>query len=83
MTTVRLPPELEHKLTQHAAESGTSKSELIKQALENWLEGLENERDSYELGHEYFGTEGSGDGSLSVAAKARLKEKLRAHRRTH
>ncbi len=80
MTTVRLPSELERKLNDWAQAEGTTKSELIKRALELWFEQAAGERDSFELGRDYFGTHGSGDGRLSAQAKSKLKEKLRAHR---
>ena len=78
MTTVRLPAELEKKLSSRAEALLTSKSELIKEALELLFEHQDTEKDSYELGEPYFGKYGSGDGTLSVTYKQRLKDKLRA-----
>jgi len=80
MTTVRLPGELEHKLDVLSKEKQTSKSEIIKEALESYFSEAENEKDSYESGIGYFGLHGSGDGKLSVQYKSRLKEKIHAKR---
>jgi Arc/MetJ-type ribon-helix-helix transcriptional regulator len=82
MTTVRLPAEVEQKLNDLSKRKRKSKSELIKEALEAYLEQLATEEDSYTLGRGYFGQFGSGNGSLSVTYKKRLKEKLRARDHT-
>ena len=74
MTTVRLPLEIEQRLEILAREKHKSKTELIKEALE---------KDSYELGEEYFGRYGSGDGSLSVSYKEKIKDKINAKRNSH
>jgi len=74
MTTVRLPLKIEQRLEILAREKHKSKTELIKEALE---------KDSYELGEEYFGRYGSGDGSLSVLYKEKIKDKINAKRNSH
>ncbi len=78
MTSVRLPVDLEHKLDIIARKKRTSKTKVIREALENLFTQEEMEKDSYELGKEYFGKYGSGDGSLSTTYKTKLKEKLNA-----
>jgi predicted DNA-binding protein len=82
MTTVRLPADLEKKLATTSKAEKRSKSELIKEALERYFDRNESEKDSYELGKEYFGAYGSGEGTLSTSYKARIKEKLDAKRNT-
>jgi predicted DNA-binding protein len=82
MTTVRLPADLEKKLDTSSKAEKRSKSELIKEALERYFDRDEPEKGSYELGKEYFGAYGSGEGTLSASYKARIKEKLDAKRRT-
>ena len=82
MTTVRLPADLEKKLDSASRADKRSKSELIKEALERYFDRDEPEKDSYELGKEYFGLYGSGEGTLSTNYKARIKEKLDAKRST-
>ena len=78
MTTVRLPMEIEAKLAIFAEKRHKSKSEIIKEALTNLFYKEEIEKDSFELGEEYFGKYGSGDGTLSVSYKQKLKEKIHA-----
>jgi predicted DNA-binding protein len=83
MTTVRLPVEIEQKLDFLSKTKHKSKTELIKEALEDLFHQEEFEKDSYELGEEYFGKYGSGDGTLSVNYKKLLKGKIRAKRNTN
>jgi predicted DNA-binding protein len=83
MTTVRLPDDLEKKLTTLSRTKKKSKSELIKEALEQFFHQEGNEKDSYELGRDFFGQYGSGEGNLSVEYKRLLKEKVNAKRNPH
>ena len=83
MTTIRLPLEIEQKLASLSEIQNKSKTEIIKDALEEFFYQQSNEKDSYELGREYFGKFGSGDGSLSTTYKAKLKEKIHAKYNTH
>jgi Predicted DNA-binding protein with an HTH domain len=76
MTTVRLPLEIEQKLEILSHNTHKSKTDIIKEALENLFLTSENEKDSYELGIEYFGKYGSGEGNLSKEYKHILKDKL-------
>jgi predicted DNA-binding protein len=83
MTTVRLPIQIEQKLETLAKAKHKSKSELIKEALEAFFQQEEAEKDSFEIGQDSFGRYGSGDGSLSVTYKLKIKEKLNAKYNTH
>ena len=83
MTTVRLPMEMEQKLEILARRKHKSKTDLIREALEKFLFQEESEKDSYELGEEYFGKYGSGKGTLSTTYKAGIKEKINAKYNTH
>ncbi len=78
MTTVRLPFELEQRLEILAREKNKSKTDIIREALERFFHQEDAGKDSYELGEEYFGKYGSGDGSLSVTYKARIKDRINA-----
>jgi predicted DNA-binding protein len=78
MTTVRLPLEYEQKLDSLSFLKKKSKTEIIKEALDIFFHQEESQIDSYKLGEDYFGKYGSGDGSLSVTYKKRLKEKIHA-----
>jgi len=82
MTTARLPVELEQKLDAVSRTRHKSKSNLIKEALEQFFR-QEETMDSYEIGKAYFGKHGSGNGKLSTSYKKLLKDKLRAKYHTH
>jgi hypothetical protein len=60
-----------------------SKTDIIREALEKLFIQEESEKDSYELGEEYFGKYGSGDGTLSVTYKDKLKDKINAKLNSH
>jgi Arc/MetJ-type ribon-helix-helix transcriptional regulator len=83
MTTVRLPIEIEQKLEILSRTRHKSKTEVIKEALENLYFQAESEKGSYELGEDFFGIYGSGNGSLSVDYKKLLKGKLNAKNNPH
>ena len=83
MTTVRLPDDIEKRLASLSRTKKKTKSELIKEALEQFFYQQGNEKDSYELGKEYFGQYRSGKGNLSVEYKKLIKEKINAKRNTH
>jgi hypothetical protein len=76
VTTVRLPAELNEKLDAYSSAWNTTKSDVVKEALQSYFAKEETEKDSWEVGEPYFGKYGSGDGDLSVTYKKRLKEKL-------
>ncbi|GAB6058516.1 ribbon-helix-helix protein, CopG family [Desulfonatronum parangueonense] len=78
MISVRLPRELELKLENLARQRHTSKTELIRTALERFFMQEESEKDSYELGEAYFGRYGSGDGTYSATYKEKLKKRINA-----
>jgi hypothetical protein len=78
ITTVRLPHDLNQKLTAFSRSKQTTKSDIVKEALAAYFAREEAQKDSWEIGEPYFGRYGSGDGTLSASYKARLKEKLHA-----
>ena len=76
MTTVRLPSDIEAELTILAKKKHKSKSDLIQEALDYLFCKEEIEKDSYEIGENYFGQFGSGTADLSVICKQRIKDKI-------
>ncbi|MFO7882399.1 MAG: ribbon-helix-helix domain-containing protein [Kosmotogaceae bacterium] len=76
MFSVRLDDELEEKVRSMAEKAKVSKSEIVREALTEYLEARETEERPYELGQDLFGRFGSGVGDLSTTYKARIKEKL-------
>lgn len=76
MTAVRLPIELEQKLDSLSKAKHKSKTEIIKEALETFFYKEDEEKDSYEIGIQFFGQYGSGDGQLSTTYKQKINGKL-------
>jgi len=76
MTTVRLPADMERKLESISKAQKKTKSEIIKDALEMFMEQEHLNYSSYELGEDLFGQYGSGRNDLSKNYKKILKNKL-------
>lgn len=79
MLTVRLPEDLERALERLAEVEGTTKTRIVRQALERYLQGRE-ERSAFELGEDLFGRYGSGDGTRSTRVREGVRERLHAKR---
>ncbi len=76
MFSIRLDKQLDKKIEAFAAKENTSKSEIVREALTEYLTARETEEKPYELGQDLFGRYGSGQGDLSTTYKKRIKEKL-------
>ncbi len=76
MFSVRLDDELDKKIQAMAEKAKVSKSEIVREALTEYLEAREAEDKPYDLGHDLFGRFGSGEVDLSTTYKRRIKEKL-------
>ena len=76
MTSIRLTRELEEKLEQMARDQHKTKSEIIKSALENYLEHYDRMKSAYDLGKDLFGKYGSGMSNLSREYKGLLRKKI-------
>lgn len=83
MTTVRLPVDIEQRLQSLSSAKHKTKSELIKEALEFFFEKEDSEKDSFELGKEYFGKFGSGQSNLSTDYQKLVKDKICAKLSSH
>ncbi len=79
--SLRLDATIEAQLNQQASQRGLSKSELIRELINDYLNTLQCNKTPWELGKEYFGKEGSSCEDLSTNYKAILKEKLNAKSR--
>jgi predicted DNA-binding protein len=66
MTSLRLPADVEQKISSFAKARNLSKSAVILAALEKFFE-QEEEVDSFELGKDYFGRFGSDSGKAACA----------------
>ncbi len=76
MLSVRLPKELEEKINYLAKQGNKTKSDIVKEALEKYI--IENEKKAYpyDLGKEFFGKYGSGEGDLSTRYKQEVGRKI-------
>ena len=76
MLTVRLPDDLEAEVDRLAATEHRTKSEIIKDALRNYVASHAQRHSSYELGEDLFGIGESGVSDRSATYKQRLKRRL-------
>lgn len=76
MLSVRLPIQLENKLDEIVHSTNTSKTEIIKIALQMYIDELQTKRSAYNLGKDLFGKYGSGNGNLSKDYKKIIKQRL-------
>ncbi len=76
MISVRLPKDLESKIDKLSKQGNTTKSNIIKEALEKYINEEENKSNPYLLGKDLFGRYGSGKGDLSKTYKTKLKDKI-------
>ena len=76
MFSVRLDDELDKKIRALSKKTKATKSELVREALTEYLETREAEDKPFDLGQDLFGRFGSGKGDLSTTYKKRIKEKL-------
>ena len=78
MLTVRLSDHLERELDRLAAEERTTKTQIVRRALERFVAAHRERRSSLELGEALFGRHGSGERTLSTTYKGRVRERLSA-----
>ena len=76
MVTIRLPDEMEAQLEALTQLENTTKTEVIRTALSEYLGRHLFAKSSYELGKDLFGKYGSTDTDRSVTYKERIKKIL-------
>lgn len=76
MPTVRLNREMEQKIDSIADQKETTRSDVIREALEEYITRHEMTTRPYDLGKHIFGLRGSGESDLSTTYKSRLKSKI-------
>ncbi|MBW0435460.1 MULTISPECIES: ribbon-helix-helix protein, CopG family [Leptospira] len=76
MISLRLPPELEKKLSEVAKIENKSKSEVIKESLVYYIDNFAQKPSAYELGKKYFGQYKSGISDKSVNHQKYIKEAI-------
>ena len=77
MISLRLPEDIEIKLNEISQIEKTSKSSIIKKALDRYIKDFEKKTTPYNLGKDLFGKYGNGDKNSSKNYKSELKGKLR------
>ena len=78
--SLRLDDRLARRLASIAQAAGISKSELIRNCLDEYLAGQHQEPTAWELGKHLFGCYKSGQSDLSVRAKQVVRERMHARR---
>jgi hypothetical protein len=78
--SLRLDGQLARRLAALAKARAISKSELIRQCLDEYLADQEQQPTAWELGWPLFGCYKSGQGDLSVRAKEVARERINARR---
>ncbi len=78
--SLRLDDRLTRRLAALAKARGISKSELIRECLDAYVAGQEQQPTAWELGKHLFGCYDSGQGDLSVRAREIARERLHARR---
>ena len=81
--SVRIPPRVEQELTEYCARKGVSKSEAVKDALDQFLSGKSAEKSPYEVIKDLIGpvTDETPPEDIARHSKRLLRERLRARRK--
>jgi hypothetical protein len=75
MLTTRLTSAEEKKLTEYCKKNGLSKTEVVKEALAQYL-SKKSEVSAFESGQDLFGAASSKETDRSTTYKKRLKKML-------
>ena len=77
MRSIRLPADIEHRLEKLSERENRTKSDLIKEAIVEYLSDREVKQSPFDLGSDLFGVYSSEEGDLSTTYKTRIVEILR------
>lgn len=77
MRSIRLSDDIERRLDQLSERENRSKSDLIKEAIVEYLADREVKQSPFDLGSDLFGVYSSEEGDLSTTYKTRIIEILR------
>ncbi|MDR9419163.1 CopG family ribbon-helix-helix protein [Gracilimonas sp.] len=75
MRSIRLSEEIEKDLEAIADQKKTSRSNIVKEALVEYMAKEKKYNQPFELGERYFGKFGSGETDCSTSYKSRIKKK--------
>ena len=76
MLSVRLPSELEEKLVKVAKMKKVTKTDIVSEALNKYLDEFEKQLSPYELGKDLFGNAGTKEKNSSQNYKEKVREKI-------
>ena len=76
MLSVRLPNDLEIEIERLASTEKRTKSDIIKDALREYIASHREWSSSFETGKDLFGIASSGESDRSQTYKRRIREKL-------
>jgi hypothetical protein len=81
--SVRIPPRIEQELADYCARNGISKSEAVKDALDQFLSGKKGDKSPYELMKDLIGphTDEAPTEDIARHTKRLLRERVRATRK--
>jgi len=81
--SVRIPLRIEQELADYCARNGVSKSEAVKDALDQFLSGRKGDKSPYELIRDLIGAHTDEPATEDVArhTKRLLRERVRATRK--
>ena len=78
MFSIRLPKELEKKVEELSKKEQVTKSDIVREALQEYIDKREKAEHPYLLGEDLFGKYGSDSGSRSVEYKKIVRDKIHA-----
>ncbi|TYQ15693.1 UNVERIFIED_CONTAM: ribbon-helix-helix CopG family protein [Acetivibrio alkalicellulosi] len=76
MISVRLSKELEEKIDLISKQENISKTDILKEAIKEYIIVHEKKQNPYDLGEDLFGKHGSEKGDLSQSYKKKVREKI-------
>lgn len=80
MRSVRLPEDIDKELESLANQKKVSRSDIIKEALVEYMAKEKKYSKPFEVGVRYFGKHGSGESGRSTTYKSRIRSKIRDKR---
>lgn len=81
--SVRIPPRVEQELAEYCARNGVSKSEAVKDALDQFLSGKSAEKSPYEVMKDLIGplTDEAPSEDVARHSKRLLRARVRSKRK--
>lgn len=76
--TIRLDPKLQEELDLYAQREGMTRSEFVRECIQEYIVQKKQSATAWELGRDLFGKHASDRSDRSTNRKQILKEKLRA-----